>query len=82
MHTSETTAKKMHTEGIVRRVDLINRELVLLANGIQVAFDVPPDCPVILNGERVKLRLMQSRDRVRVAFKKVGHLRVACRIDI
>ena len=33
-------------------------------------FDVPSSCPISLRGEPIKLRLIQPRDRVRVAFSR------------
>lgn len=54
--------------GFVQRVDANGREIaVLLATGVEYFF-VPPDCPIFLHGERIKLRLIQPRDHVRVTF--------------
>jgi hypothetical protein len=53
---------------LVHRVDLVNREMVALVEGDFVTFYVPPDCSVALRGERVKLRMVQPRDRVRVNY--------------
>lgn len=54
--------------GTVQRTDLVGREItVLLPEGLRV-FDVPSDCPILLRGEPVKLRLIQPRDQVRVAI--------------
>jgi hypothetical protein len=55
-------------DGVVRRVDPIARELEVVVAGASVSFDVGPDCVVRLRGERVKLRMLQPRDRVRVAY--------------
>ena len=54
------------TEGIVRRVDLMTRELELLADAGVLRLVVLPGSRVLLNGERVKLRLLQPQDRVAV----------------
>ena len=54
--------------GIVQRVDTVEREItVLLPTGLAV-FDVPSDCPILLRGDPIKLRLIQPCDQVRVAF--------------
>lgn len=57
-------------EGRVQSVDLLGREIaVQLPTGREV-FYVPPDCPTYLRGERVKLRIAQARDEVRVTFER------------
>src|SRR5689334_2412538 len=43
-------------DGWVVRVDVANRELTLLADGQVLAFDVPPGCAVVMNGQPVRLR--------------------------
>ncbi len=69
-------------DGVVRWIDMVGRELHVHAAGAAVVFDVPPGCPVRLRGERVKLRLIQPRDRVRVAYTQSQERRVAGVIDI
>ena len=55
-------------QGSIHRVDTVEREIsVLLSTGLTV-FDVPSDCPILLRGEPIKLRLIQPRDHVRIAF--------------
>ena len=63
--------------GNVKRVDLVSRELHVQTGTSLVVFDVPSDCPILLRYERVKLRLMQSGDRVSINFIQSGHRRVA-----
>src|SRR5437764_14302985 len=55
--------------GWVVRVDLPNRELTILADGRALVLDVPPGCAVLMNGQPVRLRLLQSEDRVRVRYE-------------
>jgi hypothetical protein len=55
-------------EGTIQQIDTISREVVVYIDGAWMCFDVPADCPVLLNRERVKLRLLQPTDRVRVAY--------------
>jgi len=56
-------------EGTIQSVDTLGREIaVLLPSGLEV-FYVPPDCPTYLRGERIKLRIVQSQDEVRVTLK-------------
>lgn len=69
-------------DGVVSRVDPVCRELDVRATGAAVRIDVPPDCPITLRGERVKLRLLQPQDRVRVFYAERHDGRVASRIEV
>jgi hypothetical protein len=72
----------LETEAIIHRVDLINRELTALADGVLVVIYVPPACDVKLRGERIKLRIVQPRDRVRVTFSQFSNSMIASAIDV
>jgi hypothetical protein len=72
----------VHTDGVVRRVDPISREVEVHVGGTPVRFDVRPGCVITLRGERVKLRLIQPRDRVRVAYTEHSGARVADAIEV
>lgn len=52
--------------GSVERVDVVQRELTIIAGRQRIAVDIPPQCPVMLRGERIKLRLIQPGDVVRI----------------
>jgi hypothetical protein len=68
--------------GSVVRIDVPNRELTVQADGAPLDFDVPLGCTIVLNGQPVRLRLVQPQDRVRVRFEP-GHQRgVAVQIDV
>jgi hypothetical protein len=69
-------------DGVVRRVDPVGREVEVHAAGITVSLDVRPDCVITLRGERVKLRLIQPRDRVRVKYTEHSGARVAGAIEV
>ena len=69
-------------EGIVRRVDPVGREVEVHVAGIPVSLDVRSDCVITLRGERVKLRLIQPRDRVRVKYTERSGARVAAAIEV
>jgi hypothetical protein len=56
--------------GLVQRVDVINRELEVQLPAQSLLFDVPIDCLVMLHGERIKLRMVQSGDQVAVTFSR------------
>jgi hypothetical protein len=70
------------TLGVVRHVDTINRELHVQIGDSIVTFDVPPDCTILLRGERVKLRMLQPLDRVRVTCTDGRHLFTAHVIEV
>ena len=69
-------------DGVVRRVDPVGREVELHAAGATISLDVPPDCVISLRGERVKLRLVQPRDRVRVAYTQAPGALVAAAVEV
>jgi hypothetical protein len=69
-------------DGVVVAVDPVNRELtVRFADGLR-QIHVPPGCPVTLRGERVRLRLVQARDHVRVTCVEGRTSRVASLIEV
>lgn len=68
--------------GIVQRVDTVEREVAVLSGGRAVVFDVPSDCPVLLHGDRIKLRMVQPRDEVRVAFIRHEDRLVAALVEV
>ena len=69
-------------KGIVQRVDTVQREItVLLQQGLEL-FDVPPDCPIFLHGERIKLRMIQPRDHVDIRFTAGDERRIATSLEV
>lgn len=71
MKTPGTCRAEIRTDGTVRAVDTVNRELSVAVGGSLVSFDVPPGCVVVLRGEPVELRLIQPGDLVRVTYGEV-----------
>ncbi|HJZ53351.1 MAG TPA: hypothetical protein VKE74_00240 [Gemmataceae bacterium] len=69
-------------DGIVRRVDPVGREVEVHVGGIPISLDIRPDCVITLRGERVKLRLIQPRDWVRVKYTEHSGARVADTIEV
>ena len=82
MRTFDTPAPTLQAEGTVCRVNTISRELDLFMNDGRAVFDVPTDCVIILRGERVRLRMVQARDIVRVIYTVAGGQRAAWTIDV
>ena len=72
----------LEAEAVITRVDPVNRELAALVEGVLVMIDVPPACEVILRGERVKLRMVQPRDRVHVIYTESANPIVARAIEV
>ena len=69
VRVSETQNAPQTVEGTVQQIDLINRAVTVRQENTMMTFDVPPACVVRLNGERVKLRMLQQRDRVSVRYR-------------
>ena len=72
----------LEVEAVVHRVDPVNRELAALVAGVLVSMYVPPGCAVVLRGERVKLRMVQPRDRVRVTYTELDGALLAREIEV
>jgi hypothetical protein len=72
----------LEAEAVVHRVDAVNRELTALVGGALVTIYVPPDCDVVLRGERVKFRMVQPRDRLRVTYAERADSLVARRVEV
>ena len=66
--TSNPGNTLLQADGIIQHLDTVKRELRIVVTATAMCFDVPSDCAVILNGERVKLRLLQPTDRVTVFY--------------
>lgn len=81
MRVATTHAAPEVAHGVLQRVDLIDREVTVRQAGEPVTYSVSPDCQVLLNGERVKLRMLQPRDCVRVAFRPRAEGRVALSVE-
>lgn len=69
--------KQGEIDGVIRQVDAINRDMILLAGGRQELVDVPSHCSIVLNGETVKLRLLQPGDHVRIIYLDQNNIRTA-----
>ncbi len=72
----------VHLDGVVRRVNPVSREVEVHAAGTTVSIDVRPDCVITLRGERVKLRMIQPRDRVRVTYAEHQGTPVAAAVEV
>jgi len=80
-NTSSKHAKRGEIAGVIRQVDAVNRDMTLLAGGNHQLVDVPSECSILLNGETVKLRLLQPGDHVRVIYLDQNNVRIAQRIE-
>ena len=52
--------------GTLDDVDLVNRTIQVRVGPTALSFDVPRECEILLNGERVKMHLLQASDPVQV----------------
>lgn len=81
LQSSMTEAALMLAHGTVQRIDLIARELTIRQECRSITYNIPPTCEVLLNGERVKLRLLQPRDQVRITHRIQADGRTALSIE-
>lgn len=82
MNKPNQCASILEADAVVATVDSVNRELAAVVAGVVQFIYVPPDCAVVLRGERVKLRMVQPRDRVRIAYADRADALVARAIEI
>jgi hypothetical protein len=68
--------------GTVKRVDPVAREIKVCDSVNDLLFDVPPDCPVVLRGERIKFRLIQKGDRVALSYRTHRGANEARRLEV
>ena len=79
---SDAIGRWSYARGVVHLVDIVQRELtILMDNGLEV-FDVPVNCPIVLHGERIKLRMIQPRDQVRIRFAKDEETPMASYVEV
>jgi hypothetical protein len=79
---SSSDATVTELDGIINEVDPISRELNLRAGEEALQLYVPLDCPIVLNSERVKLRLLQPGDRARVCSTRAHGIVIALSITV
>lgn len=82
MHVPSNHRPTVHVDGVVRRVNPVGREVEVRVGGAVVSFDVRSDCVVTLRGERVKLRMIQPQDRVRVTYTEQQGTRIADAVEV
>lgn len=66
MNTRTINSLMRTSAGTLSDVDLVNRTIQVRVGPTALSFDVPRECEVLLNGERVKLHVLQARDPVLV----------------
>ena len=70
MAPSSANSPEHEAEGIIQVLDPLSRELVVLTRSKPITFYVPLGCSIILNDERVKLRMLQPMDRAIVRYSQ------------
>jgi hypothetical protein len=81
MRVAITDAAPEVAHGEIQLIDLIGREVTLRQESRLTRYSISANCEVLLNGERVKLRMLQPRDHVRVAYRRRGESRIALSIE-
>jgi hypothetical protein len=66
MNTRTMNSLLRTSVGRLDDVDLVNRTLSIRNGSYPISFDVPRECEIVLNGERVKLHILQPMDLVRI----------------
>jgi hypothetical protein len=82
MQSPNANRRITEIDGVVRRIDPISREGEFHTEGVTIRLDIPINCVITLRGERIKLRLIQPRDRVRVSYNEHRGIRAADAIDV
>jgi hypothetical protein len=66
MNTRTINSLLRTSAGTLTDVDLVNRTIQVHVGPTALSFDVPRECEILLNGERVKLHVLQTSDPVQV----------------
>jgi len=80
--TVNTREAQQVCRGTVWQVDPARGDVVVQSDDQLRVFEVPADCTVLLSGERVKLRFLQPRDHVEVAYTQRGGRAVASLVRV
>jgi hypothetical protein len=72
----------VEAEVIIQRVDPVSRELGAVVAGVLVSIYVPSNCDIVLRGERIKFRMVQSGDRARVNYTRRGDFPIARLVEV
>jgi len=66
--TPEAGSRVRQVEGVIQQVDPVGREMPVVVDGVAINFYVPLHCDISVNDEPARMRLLQPRDRARLAF--------------
>jgi hypothetical protein len=66
MNTRTINSLLRTSAGMLSDVDLVNRTIQVRVGPTALSFDVPSGCEILLNGERVKLHVLQASDPIKV----------------
>jgi hypothetical protein len=72
----------LEAEAILHRLDPVTRELGAVMAGVMTNIYVPSDCDIVLRGERIKLRMVQPGDRLRVSYERRGSSLIARHVEV
>jgi hypothetical protein len=66
MNTRTINGLLRTSAGTLSDVDLVNRTIQVRVGPTALSFDVPRECEILLNGQRVKLQVLQTSDPIQV----------------
>jgi hypothetical protein len=66
MNTRTINSLMRTSAGTLDDVDLVNRTIQVRVGPTALSFDVPRECEILLNGDRVKLHVLQASDSIQV----------------
>lgn len=69
-------------QGIIQNVNLLERDVTVSTRIGTAVVDIPPGCPVYLHGERIKLRMLQPKDIVSIAFVRRDERLIAQKVEV
>lgn len=69
-------------EGTIESINVLSREFCLRVAGELIEFVLPSDCTIMLNHQFVKLRLLQPKDHVAVAYSVIAGVRFAHEVEV
>jgi hypothetical protein len=82
MHSEIESIPLIQIEGVIESIDAPCREMLVAVDGEAWHFDIAAECSVWLQGERVKLRILQASDRVHISYVMRDGERVTTQIRV
>ena len=68
MYSDIESTQVTEVDGAIQSINAPCREMKVSVDGTARQFDIAAECSVWLHGERVKLRILQAADPVRISY--------------